>query len=218
MQEQNKTAVAVRLANETICTRALDLMGEQAFAEGNAATVADHVKTELVQMNYAPEMLLSAKGLKVSPNSPEGKAADKRHAAIMDVLYVQHATALVSKDEAAKGLKKADFDTYVKERVDHYVACKDADDLGMQDKVAVELLKKGANTTLQNIRRSLQNAAKKSSPRTPKTDAEKILGHLQAAWKIARKQDDAIVGEAWAEAMESAAAKCGMSIDKGNED
>jgi hypothetical protein len=88
----------------------------------------------------------------------------------------------------------------------------------MLDKAAVDVLKSSANTTLQNIRRSLQNAAKKSSPRTPKTDAEKILGHLQAAWKIARKQDDAIVGEAWAEAMESAAAKCGMSIDKGNED
>ena len=218
MQEQNKTAAAIRLANETICARALDLMGEQAFAEGNAATVADHVKTELIQLNYTAEMLLSAKGLKVSPNSPEGKAADKRHAAIMDVLYVQHATALVSKDEAAKGLKKADFDTYVKGRVDHYVACKDADDLGMMDKAAVDVLKTGANTTLQNLRRSLQNAAKKSSPRTPKTDAEKILGHLQAAWKIARKQDDAIVGEAWAEAMESAASKCGMSIDKGNED
>tara|TARA_R100001480_G_scaffold6116_1_gene13330 strand:+ start:233 stop:889 length:657 start_codon:yes stop_codon:yes gene_type:complete len=218
MHEQNKTAAAVRLANETICTRALDLMGEQAFAEGNAAKVADDVKAELVNMNYAPEMLLSAKGLKVSPNSPEGKAADERHTAIMGVLYTQHATALVSKDEAAKGLKKADFDTYVKGRVDHYVACKDADDLGMQDKVAVELLKKGANTTLQNIRRSLQNAGKKSSPRTPKTDAEKILGHLQAAWKVARKQDDAIVGETWAEAMESAATKCGMAIDKGNED
>ena len=218
MHEQNKTAAAIRLANETICTRALDLMGEQAFAEGNAATVADHVKTELIQLNYTAEMLLSAKGLKVSPNSPEGKAADKRHAAIMDVLYVQHATALVSRDEAAKGLKKADFESYVNGRVDHYVACRDADDLGMLDKAAVDVLKSSANTTLQNIRRSLQNAAKKSSPRTPKTDAEKILGHLQAAWKIARKQDDAIVGEAWAEAMESAAAKCGMSIDKGNED
>ena len=171
-----------------------------------------------MRSNYSADMLLSAKGLKVPPSSPEGKAADKRHAAIMDVLYVQHAKALVSKDEAAKGLKKAEFEAYVNGRVDHYVACRDADDLGMLDKAAVDVLKTGANNTLQNIRRSLQNAAKKSSPRTPKTDAEKILGHLQAAWKIARKQDDVIVGEAWAEAMESAAAKCGMSIDKGNED
>ena len=52
MQEQNKKAVALRLANETICDRALDLMGEQAFAEGNAEQVADSVKTELIQMNY----------------------------------------------------------------------------------------------------------------------------------------------------------------------
>ena len=124
----------------------------------------------------------------------------------------------VSKDEAAKGLKKADFDTYVKERVDHYVACKDADDLGMQDKVAVELLKKGANTTMQNIRRSLQNAAKKSSPRTPKTENEKMLGHLQAAWKVARNRDDAIVAEAQCEAVEICAQKCGLEIDKGDED
>ena len=49
MQEQNtKQAVALRLANETICDRALDLMGEQAFAEGNAEQVADSVKTELI--------------------------------------------------------------------------------------------------------------------------------------------------------------------------
>tara|TARA_R100001163_G_C5036980_1_gene175930 strand:- start:364 stop:1020 length:657 start_codon:yes stop_codon:yes gene_type:complete len=218
MQEQNKKAVALRLANETICDRALDLMGEQALAEGNAEQVADNVKTELIQMNYTAEMLLSAKGLGVPPSSPEGKAADERHSRILNRLYVQRARALVSKDEAAKGLKKADFEAYVNERVDHYVECRDADDLGMMDKTAVDILKKGANTTMQNIRRSLQNASKKSSPRTPKTDGDKVLGHLQAAWKIARKQDDAIVGEVWAEAMESAAAKCGMSIDKGNED
>jgi predicted nucleotidyltransferase len=219
MQEQNtKQAVALRLANETICDRALDLMGEQALAEGNAEQVADNVKTELIQMNYTAEMLLSAKGLKASPNSPEGKAADERHARVLGRLYIQRARALVSRDEAAKGLKKADFETYVKGRVDHYVACKDADDLGMQDKVAVELLKKGANTTLQNIRRSLQNASKKSSPRTPKTENEKLLGHLQAAWKVARSRDDAIVAEVQCEAVEVCAQKCGMSIDKGNED
>ena len=218
MQEQNKTAAAIRLANETICTRALDLMGEQAFAEGNAATVADHVKTELIQMNYTAEMLLSAKGLGVPSSSPEGKAADERHARILGRLYIQRARALVSKDEAAKGLKKAEFEAYVNERVDHYVECKDADDLGMMDKAAVDILKKGANTTMQNIRRSLQNTAKKASPRTPKTENEKMLGHLQAAWKIARNRDDAIVAEVHCEAVEVCAQKCGLEIDKGDED
>lgn len=219
MQEQNtKQAVALRLANETICDRALDLMGEQALAEGNAEQVADNVKTELIQMNYTAEMLLSAKGLKASPSSPEGKAADERHARVLDRLYIQRARALVSKDEAAKGLKKAEFEAYVNERVDHYVECKDADDLGMMDKAAVDILKKGANTTMQNIRRSLQNAAKKSSPRTPKTENEKMLGHLQAAWKIARNRDDAIVAEVHCEAVEICAQKCGLEIDKGDED
>ena len=147
MQEQNKKAVALRLANETICDRALDLMGEQAFAEGNAEQVADSVKTELIQMNYTAEMMLSAKGLNVPSNSPEGKAADERHARILGRLYIQRARALVSKDEAAKGLKKADFEAYVNERVDHYVECKDADDLGMMDKAAVDILKKAVSYT-----------------------------------------------------------------------